>query len=291
MSPLPASTSNDRSNEDDDDGQWIHVARKSNRRRPRRQPPLAAVDSRPAGASRCVSSIAAEYRSLRASFETTSCCARLRALVSERIVQSAPDITQAVCLGIGTFDPPDGGWEARKRTHTQLAAFLVLVEELGKLRPRHGGCTHPDGFVEAISGDEIRCIFQEPIFTPSDVAFIASLGHRVVADPLACELVDPQTLLYGIHLYRPIYARSLRKFMPAIFVGTGWDVWDGVSLHDDDANADLSRLRTMEREYQKASFPRDTGGTAFSSTSVYWRQSSESKGADRAHRKGGGGAS
>lgn len=39
-------------------------------------------------------------------------------------------------------------------------------------------------------------------------------------------MVHDQTLLFGVHLYRPVYASSLEASLPAMFVGTGWDVWD-----------------------------------------------------------------
>lgn len=80
--------------------------------------------------------------------------------------------------------------------------------------------------VEKATGSKIECIFQDPVFTQSDKDFLASLGHQVVETPAACDMIDANSLLYGIHLYRPIYAMALEKSLPAIFVGTGWDVWD-----------------------------------------------------------------
>lgn len=81
-------------------------------------------------------------------------------------------------------------------------------------------------YAEKHAGEPIPCIFQEPVFTSADRDFIAGLGHSVVDSPEACDRVDPDTFLFGIHLYRPIYALALRKCLPALFVGTGWDVWD-----------------------------------------------------------------
>ncbi len=62
--------------------------------------------------------------------------------------------------------------------------------------------------------------------TDSDTAFLTALGHRIVASPAAYALIDDETLLFAVHLYRPIYAAALQSCLPAIFVGTGWDVWD-----------------------------------------------------------------
>ncbi|OAQ76893.1 SRR1 domain-containing protein [Purpureocillium lilacinum] len=269
--------------------------------------------ARPDGPVRSVSSIEAEYRTLRETFEASSCCASLRALAGriaaaaaghkrrrkssssssrgddneEDEAEPAPPVTKAVCLGIGTFDPPDGGWEPKRRTFLQLIAFLILVEEL-----------------ERLTRTTIPCLFQEPIFSASDAAFLtASLGHSVVEHPRGCHAVDRRALLYGVHLYRPIYAlalaggggagggRETRAYedLPAVFVGTGWDVWDAVALGQpggggggdgedgqdgDNDDGFMRRLRVMEDTYERADFPQDdpAHGTAFSSTSVYWRR-------------------
>ncbi|GJN81778.1 hypothetical protein PLIIFM63780_005313 [Purpureocillium lilacinum] len=270
--------------------------------------------ARPDGPVRSVSSIEAEYRTLRDTFEASSCCTSLRALAGriaaaaaghkrrrkstsssgargddneEDEAEPAPPVTKAVCLGIGTFDPPDGGWEPKRRTFLQLIAFLILVEEL-----------------ERLTRTTIPCLFQEPIFSASDAAFLtASLGHSVVEHPRGCHAVDRRALLYGVHLYRPIYAlalaggggggggRETRAYedLPAVFVGTGWDVWDAVTLGQpggggggdgedgqdgDNDDGFMRRLRVMEDTYERADFPQDdpAHGTGFSSTSVYWRR-------------------
>lgn len=70
------------------------------------------------------------------------------------------------------------------------------------------------------------CYFQEPLFTKSDKALISRLGHTVVDSPRGCDLVDGNSLVFAVHLYRPVYAMALRRHVPAIFVGTGWDVFD-----------------------------------------------------------------
>lgn len=76
------------------------------------------------------------------------------------------------------------------------------------------------------NGTKIPCVFQEPLFSEDDEAFISSLGHQVVRHPAAYRMVDDRSLLFGIHLYRPIYALALTHARPAIFVGTPWDVWE-----------------------------------------------------------------
>lgn len=188
-------------------------------------------------------------------------------------------------------------------------------------RPRAGADTATETLLEA----PIPCLFQEPLFSASDTAFLTSLGHSVVCHPAACRAVDAHTLLYGVHLYRSLYALALARgraatdtpptpasgsshgddddddALPAVFIGTGWPVWDAVMLSGPDGLAEgqpagdgsdaalMARLRRIEDEYESEPFPQDEPrGTAFSSTGVYWRRSplSERNGGDD---DGGGG--
>lgn len=119
-------------------------------------------------------------------------------------------MTQAVCLGIGTFDPEDGAWEVKRRTHIQLVAFQFIVAELFQGQSRM----------------PIRCFFQEPLFTPADRDFVGGLGHEVVESPAGFDMIDQGTLVFGVHLYRDIYNHAISKCMPAVFIGTGLNVWE-----------------------------------------------------------------
>jgi hypothetical protein len=121
-----------------------------------------------------------------------------------------------------------------------------------------------------VSGHAIPCVFQEPIFSAVDESFLVSLGHTVVRSPKGFELVDADALLFGVHLYRPVYEMALADDLPRIFVGTGWDVWDGVVA----GAAPFESMEVMERTYEKFSFPQD-GTFAFSSTSLYWNMSED----------------
>jgi hypothetical protein len=79
---------------------------------------------------------------------------------------------------------------------------------------------------EKFCKDTIKVIFQEPAFEVSDIEFITSLGHEVVDSPAGFDAVDSTTFVFGIHLYRDIYAQIFKNGeLPALFVGTGWDVW------------------------------------------------------------------
>ncbi|KXJ90446.1 hypothetical protein Micbo1qcDRAFT_234429 [Microdochium bolleyi] len=164
-------------------------------------------------------------------------------------------ISQAVCFGIGTFDPEDGAWEVKRRTHVQLAAFLRTVSLL-----------------EEKQQTSIKCFFQEPVFSASDAEFIRQLGHDVVDTPAGFEAVDDSTLVYGVHLYREVYSQAIGKAIPTVFVGTGYDVWDN---YHDTQNLDWDRLKEVDAACEKVPFPQEKGYPTFSSTSFHWRRQTD----------------
>jgi hypothetical protein len=77
-----------------------------------------------------------------------------------------------------------------------------------------------------LKGDKIKCISQDPIFTDSDKGFLNTLDHQALESPAAYAEIDENTFLYGVHLYRPVYAASFEKCLPYVFVGTGYDEWE-----------------------------------------------------------------
>ncbi|ROT41626.1 hypothetical protein SODALDRAFT_271672 [Sodiomyces alkalinus F11] len=174
----------------------------------------------------------------------------LQSLILEHHKHHAP-VRKAVCLGIGTFDPDDGSWEVKRRAHVQLAAFMAMVELLAD-----------------ISGETISCIFQEPLFSSTDKDFLLSLGHEVVDSPAAFDAVDEETLLFAIHMYRPIYEAALERALPVMFVGTGWETWDHVGNLKE---GDFKCMQEMHASHRLFPFPRDGTSTTFSSTCLYWR--------------------
>lgn len=119
------------------DSEWIKVRPKS-RRRARfhhlqgpaqsHQQVETSPHKRP---SSSLSDKQLDYNKIRAKWEQSTSCADLKGMISA-CRQSYLILSRALCLGIGTFDPPDGAWEAKDRAFVQLAAFLIMVEELGK---------------------------------------------------------------------------------------------------------------------------------------------------------------
>lgn len=76
--------------------------------------------------------IQAEHDKVRAKWRASPSYNRLFSLVAAKAGASHVGVRRAVCLGLGAFDPEDGSWVARRRSHVQLAAFLGLVEALGE---------------------------------------------------------------------------------------------------------------------------------------------------------------
>ncbi|KZZ88794.1 hypothetical protein AAL_07995 [Moelleriella libera RCEF 2490] len=210
----------------------------------------AATATARTGPLRSVADITDEYTRLKANFASKPIYSSIRDLAASAQSQSQCTriVKKAVCLGIGSFDPPDGAWEAKRRAFVQLLAFETLAQSL-----------------ETDGGRKIDCIFQEPLFTDADVSFLQGRGYAVLKDG-ACEQVDRDTLLFGIHLYKPLYAQAIANELPAVFVGTDWNTWDLLLTPVDE----IEGTRVMETTYKKWLFPQD--GTAFSSTCLYWRK-------------------
>ncbi|KAM3560887.1 hypothetical protein MY1884_002674 [Beauveria asiatica] len=233
---------------------WTRVKRKS-RQNPSKKAQIAKVHHLPGtfaprthGLLRPPESLRADHDKIRVQWLDSPAHEALIRLVDSHAQDL--QIDKAVCLGIGTFDPEDGGWEAKRAAYVQLCALSTLTSQLEKYSKR-----------------SIECIFQEPIFTDSDKSFLTSLGHRIVSSPAAYSLIDNTTLLLAVHLYRPIYAAALKLNLPAIFVGTGWDVWDTITVEQ---SSDLDNMKKMHTMYSQHAFPQDTTSTAFSSTTIYF---------------------
>jgi hypothetical protein len=121
-----------------DDG-WTRVPAKSRRRGGKAQATTANRHHGTVGVVpprtenlRSADDIASEYRRIRSQWETEDAAQALRCLVTD---YGPHEVSKAMCLGIGTFDPPDGGWDTKRRTYVQLIAFLLLVEALGTMMP------------------------------------------------------------------------------------------------------------------------------------------------------------
>ncbi|KAK7946218.1 uncharacterized protein PG986_010539 [Apiospora aurea] len=242
---------------------WTYVATKKRRSGARRKPnahapPAAKIaDHAPQPTARdsylTVAEITTDHQRIKEQWLNSSCCRDLKKLVTSRLADLVP--STAVCLGIGSFDPPDGSWQVKRRTHAQLAAFQTLVELFNER-----------------ASEPIRCIFQEPYFTPADKEFLEGMTYEIVDSPNGYKSVDEDTFLYGIHLYKETYADAIANHIPAIFIGTGWDTWEGCANPE---SFDWTRIEELDRLCDKVNFPKDEDFyPAFSSTVIHWRKGS-----------------
>lgn len=143
-------TDNASSNHEGEDDGWTHVKPKTHRggSKARQLKNARILDDilRQHTQAQSLSSpekIDSDYRRVRDSYEKERACELLKRLAKEHC--HVP-IQKAVCLGIGTFDPADGSWDAKRRTLVQLSAFHIMVETIGEwCRRFHGhGRLHAD---------------------------------------------------------------------------------------------------------------------------------------------------
>ncbi|KAL5082977.1 hypothetical protein Trisim1_002467 [Trichoderma cf. simile WF8] len=203
-----------------------------------------------------------DFENFNAQFQTSPGAASLRDTITEFVSDALADgndrpVTQAISLGIGSFDPTDGSWQLKRRAHTQLAAMLFMVRLLE----------------EKTNSGPIKCIFQEPIFTPGDIAFLTAMGHDVVDSPVASNSVNAGTLFYGPHLYKEIYGKALKGELPSVWVGTDWVVWSKTFISPSKEEEEhLLAIKKMHETYKHVTFPEDDrDNTIFYATSLYLR--------------------
>ena len=119
-------------------------------------------------------------------------------------------------------------------------------------------------------GREIRCVVQEPRFTETDKEFCGRLGLEAVDSPGGFEMVDGETLVFGIHMELEIYNLAL-KTLPAVFVGASLEEWERVVHGEGEGGEDpLGRFKEMEEGWERYAFP--DLEYMFSSTVMYWRR-------------------
>lgn len=261
---------------------WTFVKSKRNRQSGKRLPIPGAAASTPATShqapkrtttSLSVAEILSDHKKFAQQWTDSDSCSKLRNLIKSRPCHPFP--TKAICLGLGSFDPEDGSWQIRRRSHIQLAAFMTIVDSFADL-----------------SKHKINCFFQEPCFTAGDKSFLKSIGYEVVDSPRGFEEVSEDTVLYGVHLYRDIYSSAIEKAIPAMFIGTGYDVWERydwewllvrpcfvqrlvTDLHSyADADApEWAKMRRLHGSCDKLLFPDDKEFYPyFTSTTIHWRR-------------------
>ncbi|KAK3330711.1 hypothetical protein B0H66DRAFT_72733 [Apodospora peruviana] len=241
------------------DGEWNQVSRKKGRLRhvpvPKVKESLVeqlGVRPNPNPES-TVDDILSHHDVVSQEWLASDCWKALRDTLSDALsTQGRPPITKAVCLGPGPYDPSNGSAAARRTAHMQTAAFRSIVDMIGS----HGH-------------QKIKRIIQEPAFTQTDNVFCARLGLEVVETPAAFSIVDPNTLLFGIHMELPTYHEAL-KTLPGVFVGVGLGEWESLVDFDPQTRSLLGPFTEMDATYDKFGFP--DLNYIFFGTTIYWRK-------------------
>ncbi|KAL7956393.1 hypothetical protein V8C34DRAFT_288954 [Trichoderma compactum] len=221
--------------------------------------PYAAPDASRTVPNLTMEEIQKDFDNFNAQFKATQAAKTLQDTIKEfaldaLTVDNKKPVTKAISLGIGSFDPADGNWQLKRRAHMQLAAMLHMVSLLE----------------ENTSSGHIKCTFQEPLFTSSDIAFLTAMGHEVVESPVASNSVTAGTLFFGPHLYKEVYAMALKGEIPAVWVGTDWVVWEKTTVSSSKEQEEhLVAIKKMHETYKHVPFPDDKDNTIFYGTCLY----------------------
>ncbi|KAI0450001.1 hypothetical protein F5B21DRAFT_492478 [Xylaria acuta] len=239
----------------EDPDAWVKVRRKKGRRRANE----AAVTrfsrgSSPEEPTISLDRVKQDHDHFASEWKSSPDYAKLQELLSRH---TAGRVTKAVCFGLGTFDPPDGQRQWKRSSHIQLTAFLAIVEHL-----------------QSKADSTIRCVFQDPIFNSVDKAFIASLGHEVVETPAGFQLVDSETMTFGIHIYRQVCSQIIATCIPAMYIGTSYEGWADVP-GDLFRIESFLRLKELDRLCVGVDFPDSKSDCIFAPCSIFWRQKDE----------------
>lgn len=120
------------------DDEWTTIPSRSRGRNHKPAPPRSLHKTSPdetptprtEGPFRSVDDIKAEYASFETQWLTSSTKSSLTDLLKTHLPATL-QITSAICLGVGTFDPADGSWQAKRSAFLQLLAFESIVSYIG----------------------------------------------------------------------------------------------------------------------------------------------------------------
>ncbi|KAI1170490.1 hypothetical protein F4777DRAFT_591896 [Nemania sp. FL0916] len=238
---------------------WVRVCRRKGRGRTTITPITLATPT-PSAPTLTLEQVKENHDRFSAKWKATAAYIQLLQIVSDQFKSgNYATVTRAVCFGLGPFDAlPLGNRDRARTAHFELVAFLTIVEHL-----------------ESLTNSRIRCSFQDPVFNSVDKAFLESLGHQVVETPVGFELVDNETFAFGIHLYRDIYSQVFAAHIPAMFIGTSYELWE--ELHGENLN--WARMKELDESCDKVGFPTTKGDRIyhiFFNSVIHWRRKYES---------------
>ncbi|ESZ99414.1 hypothetical protein SBOR_0176 [Sclerotinia borealis F-4128] len=171
------------------------------------------------------------------------------AIQLREILGGRTGVKSVVCLGLGSLQ--SARREGRRCSFTQLAALMMILEELG------GTGAH-----------KIQCVFQDPQYTETDKEFLTSLAGVVVDDPVAFDHIKEDSLVYAIHCYGPVYKTMSEGPRPAVLIGTDVDNFGRFNLTETKETI-AKPLNEMVKDCEVINFPQIRHD--FSDTKIYWR--------------------
>jgi hypothetical protein len=115
--------------------EWTQVTRKSRKSNKHNKSKSSShINSRSVGPQtenlRDPSDLEKDYNYYRSYWEAGVPCSELREFIKAKAA-SLKDINRAVNFGTGSFDPHTDGIDPKKAAFLQLAAFEIIIEELG----------------------------------------------------------------------------------------------------------------------------------------------------------------
>ena len=183
---------------------------------------------------------------------SSSACEKLLTFLEEEVIPAAEvTIQKCICLGLGSLSD---GRESSRFQFATLSSILRLLNQKSRVG---------------------QVIFQDPAFTRSDMEYLETQGHTVVASPAAFDLVDPNSFLFAPHLEHEYYAKAVEKHLPAITIGSDVDaLLEGPCIPSDHQVGDLDtrnifqRFRAKTKCHPMPNFEQDSWCLF---TSLYWR--------------------
>ena len=65
------------------------------------------------------------------------------------------------------------------------------------------------------------------MYTDADKDYIQGLGHTVVETPVGSQMITDTSLVFAIHFPLPDYLSCLSMALPAMLIGTGYNICEG----------------------------------------------------------------
>lgn len=195
---------------------------------------------------RSVSSSFDRYTKL---WKDSPCLKNLKTIIQDNILASDIEITNCVCLGLGSF----AGGTFPETSFFELAALDTVLE---LLRQKH---------------DINQVYMQEPVYNTLDEDFLRSLGYQIVPSPEGFEKVNKTSFLFAPHLEWPIYLTALQNALPSLCIGNSMQGYLESPTERTSSEARIVFQDSVDR-YSSRAMPDFDRSSWCESTAIYWRE-------------------